>query len=106
MKHRTEPLYTIESFINNFIGGWGVLKELEEQEGGEVYMKWDGLNLFVSPDRAFTAGLDTDIIKCYRISPGVFDIGLNSRNYWYMTFNFSDGGFVKNRVYRVSDYMI
>lgn len=106
MKQLAQPVYTIESFINNFIGGEKILKELEEQEGGEIYLKWNGMEIYISTDKTFEDGLITDAVGFTRHSPGIFEMDLQADHYWYMTINFSDGGFVKNRVYRVSDYIV
>jgi len=105
MRQLSQPLYTIESFINNLVGDKVTLEVLEAQEGGEIYMMWDGTYINFSTDKKFIEGLGTDRIHCARSSPGVFQIDLDARAYWYMTFNFSDGGLVKNRIYRVSDYI-
>ena len=106
MKQLNQPLYTVESFINNFIGNSDNLKELEAQEDGELYMKWNGMEIYISADKTFQDGLITDTVGFTRQSPGIFELDLQADHYWYMTINFSDGGLVKHRIYRVSDYII
>lgn len=93
--------YTIKSFIQSFVGDKSDMSHVINNYGNELYLKWDGLLLYI---------LDKDKEQIYYVSiikqkKNLFSIDLSSQDCWALSIEFSDGGLVKNKFYKINDYI-
>lgn len=96
--------YTIKSFIQNLVGGIKILKALEEQENGKLFLIWDGCTIaFYSVTNGTISFVD--YVTFEKLGPKEFSFDLSCKHYWYFTIKFSDKGIIKNKKYWLRDYI-
>ena len=92
--------YTLKSFLNSILTQ-DDFQEVINQEGcQDIIAKWDGEFLILTPNNS---DFEIDNIVLSKWKKNVFLLNLQSRNYWYLTVEFSDGGLKKNKKYKFSE---